>query len=164
MEVSVDVASDKWERLFLAVNRWPAILGFFHLFWRQLQYSDWARDVFKFHIAAGIPSPCTPTIPPEDRTRLRIRLIDEEVNRELIPALEADDLTAIADGAADAIVVIIGTCLEYGIPIGRVLEAVNLSNLEKIDPETGRVLLRDDGKILKPPDWTPPDIAGILGI
>ncbi len=118
-----------------------------------------------------------------DRKQLRIALISEEV-QETLEAIVRDDLIEVADGIADSIVVLVGTALEYGIDLTAVWDEVHRSNMakfpkcEKCDvsgmvpyrsevcPDcNGRgtqLVLRDDGKILKPEGWTPPDIAGAL--
>lgn len=119
-------------------------------------------DVRAFHVACDIPIVGRPSNPPVDRIVLRRKLIDEEVNRELLPAIDRGDLVAIADGMADAIYVIAGAALEYGIPLDRVWAAVQATNMAKADPVTGKVHRRSDGKVLKPPGWVPPDIAGAL--
>jgi predicted HAD superfamily Cof-like phosphohydrolase len=121
------------------------------------------RDVARFHKACDVPVHNVPHIPPADRKALRIKLIKEEVNKELLPALEEDDLAGIADGMADSIYVIVGAALEYGIPLEVVWLAVQRANMAKVDPTTGKVLKRENGKILKPKSWTPPDIQAILG-
>lgn len=121
-------------------------------------------DLRDFHVACDVPILNEPTIPPLPRKALRRRLIDEEVNKELIPALDADDLEKIADGIADGIYVLVGTALEYGIPLEYVWAEVQRSNMQKVDPKTGKVCRREDGKILKPEGWTPPDIRGVLGL
>ena len=119
-------------------------------------------NVKAFHDACGIFSPAAPRIPPPERVALRRSLIDEEVNKELFPAMEAGNLVDIADAIGDAIVVMIGTALEYGIPLEKVWEVIDRANMGKVDPVTGKVIRRSDGKILKPAGWTPPDIAGVL--
>jgi len=119
-------------------------------------------DVLLFHIACDVPVLNRPAIPYTRRRDLRILLIDEEVNRELIPAMQANDLVEIADAMADSIYVIVGAALEYGIPLDRVWTAVQRANMAKVDPVSGKVRRRKDGKILKPDGWTPPDIAAIL--
>ena len=123
---------------------------------------DLMADVAAFHKACSVPVLLSPQVPSEDRQRLRFELIDEEVNRELIPAIRDGNLPAIADAMADAIYVIVGAALEYGIPLGAVWQAVQASNMAKVDPVTGMVRKRADGKVLKPEGWKPPDIAGIL--
>ena len=91
-----------------------------------------------------------------------MELIREEVNRELLPAMEAGDMPEIADAMADSIYVIVGAALEYGIPLDRVWAAVQRANMAKVDPATGKVRKRHDGKVLKPEGWTPPDISAAL--
>lgn len=119
-------------------------------------------DVAAFHAACDVPVLRTPQIPPPDRKALRIKLIREEVVEELLPAMERDDLPEIADAMADSVYVIAGGALEYGIPLARVWELVQKANMAKVDPATGKVRRRDDGKILKPDGWTPPNVEGLL--
>jgi predicted HAD superfamily Cof-like phosphohydrolase len=63
---------------------------------------------------------------------------------------------------ADSIYVIVGAAIEYGIPLAAIWQAVQDSNMLKVDPTTGKVIRREDAKILKPPNWQPPDIERIL--
>lgn len=120
------------------------------------------RDVEKFHVACDVPVLRETSVPAPERVALRRDLIDEEVNKELLPAMDAGDLPAIADALADSIYVLVGTALEYGLPLDRVWAAVQNANMRKVDPETGKVVRREDGKILKPEGWTPPPVAEIL--
>jgi predicted HAD superfamily Cof-like phosphohydrolase len=82
---------------------------------------------------------------------------------ELNAAMEARDIVEIADACADLVVTVLGTAAEYGIPFDAVWREVDRSNWAKAGPD-GEVYRRADGKITKPPDWQPPDIAGVLGI
>lgn len=131
-------------------------------------------DVECFHVAAGVPVRDRPiAIATEEAfadAQLRSSLINEECNRELLPALEElsweacqDEQDAlmvkVADGLADLIYVCIGTALTLGIPLDRVWKEVHRSNMAKVQ---GGVRRRDDGKILKPDGWTPPDIEGVI--
>lgn len=120
------------------------------------------HDVAAFHLACDVPIAAVPEEPPPARVELRIDLIDEEVNRELIPAMRTGSMALIADAMADSIYVIVGAALEYGIPIDRVWAAVQAANMAKVDPVTGKVRKRSDGKVLKPDGWTAPDIAAVL--
>ena len=121
------------------------------------------HDVSAFHDATGTPNKWYEgtKIPGPDRVQLRAALILEEC-LETIDAIKEGNLVAIADGLADSIYVLVGTALEYGIPLHKVWDAVQEANMAKVDPTTGKVLRREDGKVLKPEGWTPPDIAGIL--
>jgi predicted HAD superfamily Cof-like phosphohydrolase len=122
------------------------------------------RDVEDFHRVCDLPILATPTIPSAERAGLRIELIEEEVNRELLPAMRANDLVSIADAMADSIYVIVGAALEYGIPLDKVWAEVQRANMTKCDIFTGKVKYREDGKVLKPDGWQPPNIAAILGV
>ncbi len=116
----------------------------------------WQHDVTLFHSKFGIPIRIVPEIPAENRQILRLNLIMEEVS-ELQEAIRQYDIIGIADGIADAIYVILGTAIEYGINMTPVWDEVQRTNMAKVG---GTV--REDGKILKPEGWTPPDIAKIL--
>lgn len=113
-------------------------------------------DVIAFHIASDAPVSTSPQIPPQDREELRMALIHEEVNNELLPAMMDRDLVEIADAMADSIYVIVGAALEYGIPLDTIWDIVQASNMKKVDPTTGKVHRRSDGKILKPEGWVAP--------
>jgi len=65
----------------------------------------------------------------------------------------------LAKELVDVIYVFIGTALRYGIPLDAVWDEVQRSNMAKV---SGDVRRRDDGKILKPEGWTPPDILSIV--
>lgn len=119
------------------------------------------EDVKAFHRATDVPVADRPGWPPQRRVTLRSDLIDEET-WEFTVACINQDMAGVADALADIIYVCIGTALEFGIPLDDVWNAVHASNMAKVDPATGKVRRRGDGKILKPDGWTPPDIAGIL--
>lgn len=69
------------------------------------------------------------------------------------------DLVELLDGACDASVVITGTLAEYGIRDAAGMEAVDLNNLAKFGPGHH---FRDDGKLIKPPGHTKPDLEAVL--
>lgn len=115
------------------------------------------EDVLDFHHAFKLPIKAYPGFPNIERVSLRKRLIDEEVNKELLPAIDNQDLVGVADGIADAVYVLLGAALEFGIPIEEVWRLVHESNMKKFGGGT-----RVDGKILKPEGWTPPDVRGAL--
>jgi predicted HAD superfamily Cof-like phosphohydrolase len=120
-------------------------------------------DVRAFHRACDVPIGAQPEIPGRDRVELRDRLLVEEV-KEWQEAVECDDLVGVADALADIIYIAVGTAIEFGIPLDRVWAEVQRSNMAKVDPATGKALRREDGKILKPDNWTPPNVAGAIGI
>jgi predicted HAD superfamily Cof-like phosphohydrolase len=118
------------------------------------------EDVARFHDAAGIVERGDHQ-PALVRGATRWRLLDEEI-RELIEAMADNDMESVADAYADIIYIVLGSAL---MQIGkerfiRVWDEVQRANMAKcID---GRLVMRDDGKILKPDGWTPPDIGGAL--
>lgn len=121
---------------------------------------SWVDDVREFHELMEQPSRTVPELPSDEERALRRRLLLEEV-KEYIDADIYDDIVEIADGLADMIYIICGTALSYGIPLAEVFAEVHASNMAKRGPD-GRIVKREDGKVLKPPGWSPPDIARIL--
>ena len=120
-----------------------------------------SESVKEFHLAFGHPIAEKPGIP-EDKelALLRERLIEEE-SREVIDACWKGNINEIAKELADLIYVIHGMALVYGIPLDEVFEAVHNSNMSKLD-ENGNVLYREDGKVLKGPNYEPPNIQEII--
>ena len=120
------------------------------------------NDVADFHAACDVPIMRECAIV-ANRVELRRDILREEW-RETDEAMAAGDMVELADGLADIIYVAIGTALEFGIPLDRVWAEVHRTNMAKRDPATGKVRRREDGKVLKPEGWTPPDIAAALDI
>lgn len=98
----------------------------------------------------------------DEMRMLRIRLLEEEFE-EYINAEDRDDLVEIVDGLLDVIVIAWGTLLSYIGPNATKAAAIEVarSNLEKVIGE-GLPLFREDGKIIKPEGWRPPQIADVL--
>ncbi len=114
-----------------------------------------------FHRAYELPLRLTPTSEVGSaQVRLRQALIEEEVG-ELTVAAARGDLVGIADALADIVYVAYGTAHVYGIDLDAVLTEVHASNMTKLGAD-GRPVRRPDGKILKGPDYRPPDIAAVL--
>jgi len=90
------------------------------------------------------------------QAHLYLRLIREEFD-ELLDAYINKDIVEMADACADLKWVIEGLEHTLQIPQQKVWDEVARSNLEKISPN-GKVLKRNDGKVLKPDNWTPPNI------
>jgi predicted HAD superfamily Cof-like phosphohydrolase len=88
-------------------------------------------------------------------------LISEEF-AELREAEVDEDTVEEFDAVLDLIVVLIGYGLSRGWPMNEGWAEVMRSNMAKIDPYSGTVRRREDGKILKPEGWTPPDLASLL--
>lgn len=118
-------------------------------------------DVEEFMDACEQDLPDSPVLPDELIRLLRRKLLREEFN-EYEEAEEKDDLVEIADALADIMYIAVGTASAYGIDLEPVWREVQRSNLDKIDPKTGKVTRRADGKVLKPEGWVGPDVKGVL--
>lgn len=124
-----------------------------------------ADDVARFHEVTDTPVRTVPEFPSDERVKLREELIVEEVVRELLRSIRERDMVGVADGGIDSIYVIIGMMHEFGLPLQALWDEVQRSNMAKAveQPDgTFKVLKRADSKILKPNNWTPPDIEGVL--
>ena len=85
-------------------------------------------------------------------------LIHEEY-LELLEARQNNDDVLTIDACFDTIWVIVGYMLSRGWDCERIWDEGALSNLKKIDRETKKVLKREDGKVLKPEGWQPPNFS-----
>ena len=122
--------------------------------------NNWYNDVKDFHIAFGQRVGQSPLIPEDYNERdLRINLLEEEF-KEYMNAEEKNDITEIADALADIIYIACGTAVSYGIPLDKLFAEVHRSNMAKL--VDGKPLYREDGKVMKPEGWTPPDVEGVL--
>lgn len=119
-----------------------------------------ADKVKEFMIACGQEVLSTPTLLDDDTRFLRETLITEEY-WEFFEASGQGNLVAIADSLTDLLYVIYGAAHAYGIDINACFDEVHRSNMSKVGPD-GKVVLREDGKILKPDTYTPPDLESIL--
>jgi hypothetical protein len=100
--------------------------------------------------------------PDEDITDLRIELIEEEFD-ELKAAVFDKNMTEVADALTDLAYVIYGMADIYGIDLDACFREVHRSNMSKLG-EDGQPIKRSDGKFLKGPNYSPPDLKTVLGI
>lgn len=121
---------------------------------------DMTQAVREWHEKFGVPIRPTPGFPGRDRASLRESLVTEEFE-EFIAASQAQNILLVADALADLLYVIHGTALEWGIPIERVFKEVHRSNMSKVWDD-GTVHFRSDGKVMKPPMYSPADIGSCL--
>lgn len=148
------------------------------------------RDqVAEFHRAMDVPIGTTPKVPSDERVRLRWRLIIEEVfeglaatfpyTRDTWNPLDEScqklaaaktavmkivneeqiqvDLPELADAWGDIDYVVEGARLEFGVDGVPIAAEIHRANMAKVGGP-----VRGDGKRLKPPGWTPPDIESVL--
>ena len=93
----------------------------------------------------------------EEQYKLYINLIEEEF-KELKEAIAAGDIVEQLDALEDILVVTIGAIHSAGMNGEGGWKEVMRTNFAKIDKDTGKVRKREDGKVLKPVGWTPPDL------
>lgn len=118
------------------------------------------NKVREFHIATKQPINDTLTLPSDEILNLRHKLIQEEVD-ELKEAIDSNDIVEIADALGDILYHLYAFGVMTGISLNEVFDEIHKSNMTKITPD-GQVLLREDGKIIKPCSYIPPDINSIL--
>jgi|TARA_R110002074_G_scaffold271067_3_gene442810 predicted HAD superfamily Cof-like phosphohydrolase len=103
-----------------------------------------------------------PTFPEEHTQRLRVDLIEEELD-ELHLGIDNQDIVEVADALTDLLYVIYGAGHAFGIDIDECFQEVHQSNMSKLG-ENGRVIKREDGKVLKPDTYFPPDLKSVLSV
>ena len=90
-----------------------------------------------------------------------LKLIDEEVS-ELHQAVKDNNNVEQLDALIDILVVTIGAIHSAGWDAEGAWKEVMRSNFAKINKKTGKVVKREDGKVLKPEGWTPPILKGFV--
>lgn len=94
---------------------------------------------------------------------LRFNLMKEE-NEEYLEAADSNDLTEVADALGDMLYILCGTIIEHGMQhkIEEVFDEIQSSNMSKLGAD-GKPIYREDGKVLKGPNYFKPDIEKVLG-
>ena len=90
-----------------------------------------------------------------------VNLIDEE-HQELLEATLSDDRVEQLDALIDILVVTIGAIHSMGADAEGAWKEVMMTNFAKIDRDTGKVRKREDGKVLKPTGWVPPNLTKFI--
>ncbi|GAA4281220.1 nucleoside triphosphate pyrophosphohydrolase family protein [Gaetbulibacter aestuarii] len=98
----------------------------------------------------------------EAKNLLRYKLMREE-NEEYLEAANDNDLVEVADALGDMLYILCGTIIEHGLQykIEEVFEEIQRSNMSKLG-EDGEPIYREDGKVLKGPNYFKPNIEAIL--
>lgn len=109
------------------------------------------KDIDTFHTACDQE-------PNEANYKMYLTLIDEEVG-ELVDAVVANDRVEQLDALVDILVVTMGAIRAGGFDGEGAWNEVMRTNFAKIDPDTGKVRKREDGKVLKPEGWKAPELA-----
>ena len=137
--------------------------------------------VRRFHHVYGLPIQTDGASLERESLDMRMSLIAEEFS-ELVGAVYgqaaraeiessyrravaaddgARDTVETADALADLIYVIYGMALETGIDLASVLAEVQRSNMSKLGADS-KPVYREDGKVLKGPDYFPPNVEAVL--
>ena len=97
-----------------------------------------------------------------DKNMLRYKLMREE-NEEYLEAANDNDLVEVADALGDMLYILCGTIIEHGMQykIEEVFKEIQRSNMSKLG-EDGQPIYREDGKVLKGPNYFKPHIKEIL--
>ena len=95
-------------------------------------------------------------------TELRYNLMKEE-NEEYLQAVKSNDLIEIGDALGDMLYILCGTIISHGFQdkIEAIFDEIQRSNMSKLGAD-GKPIYREDGKVLKGPNYFKPDIEKIL--
>ncbi|GHC55380.1 nucleoside triphosphate pyrophosphohydrolase family protein [Ulvibacter litoralis] len=119
--------------------------------------------VQEFHDAFGLGSKNSPEADLGiKKNLLRYELMREE-NEEYLEAANANDLVEVADALGDMLYILCGTIIEHGMQhkIEEVFNEIQRSNMSKLGAD-GKPIYREDGKVLKGPNYFKPNIKEIL--
>jgi len=118
--------------------------------------TEMQSKVREFHEAMGtLPASRTPVSLPQYNGELRCALIEEEA-QEFRHAWRTRDRLEMIDALCDLLYVTVGAAVEMGVELAPFFDEVHASNLRKAGGP-----VRADGKHLKPPGWTPPDLQRV---
>jgi len=112
------------------------------------------EDVNKFGTACDQPAS-------EANYKMYLDLIREETD-ELEEAIQDNDKVEQLDALVDILVVTVGAIRAAGWDGEGAWREVMNTNFAKIDPDTGKVRKREDGKVLKPEGWKAPELAQFI--
>jgi predicted HAD superfamily Cof-like phosphohydrolase len=121
------------------------------------------KNVEEFHNSFNIKNNNIPTVNVGEKIfKLRHSLMNEE-NEEYLDACKQGDLVEIADALGDMMYILCGTILSHGLQhkIEEVFEEIQKSNMSKLGSD-GKPIYREDGKVMKGPNYFKPDIKNVL--
>jgi predicted HAD superfamily Cof-like phosphohydrolase len=118
------------------------------------------HKVREWHEAFSLPVADKPRMLPEDRRDLRWDLIQEELH-EAFEAIDEGDLEHAAKEIGDLAWVVNGLAVEMGLDLDLIISRIYKSNMSKLGRD-GKPVYRDDGKVLKGPDYVETDLTGLV--
>lgn len=128
-----------------------------------MEFKEIINQVAEFHSAFGIENRHEPTVAlTPELAQLRFDLLKEE-NEEYLEAAKNGDLTEVADALGDVLYILCGTLLTHGLQhkIEEVFMEIQQSNMSKLGAD-GKPIYREDGKVMKGPNYFRPNISRIL--
>lgn len=119
------------------------------------------KSLLEFNDAFEIPYLTEPGLSSDELIELRIKLLSEEVE-EYAEAARTGDLVEVLDALADIAYILAGTIINHGMQeiYDDAFDEVHRSNMAKL--VDGKVIRREDGKVMKPEGWQPPQLAKFL--
>jgi predicted HAD superfamily Cof-like phosphohydrolase len=116
-----------------------------------------------FHETYGLPVKNSPDISDAKTNALRVNLLEEEV-QELKDALAAGDIVEVLDALTDIQYVLDGAYLSFGLAHLKepAFAEVQRSNMSKLGLDGKPIRRPEDGKVMKGPNYSPPDLAQFL--
>jgi predicted HAD superfamily Cof-like phosphohydrolase len=121
------------------------------------------KSVHEFHSAFGLGINTNPIGDlGENKNLLRYNLMKEE-NEEYLEAVTNNDIVEIADALGDMLYILCGTIIEHGLQdkMEAVFNEIQRSNMSKLGHD-GKPIYREDGKVLKGPNYFKPNFEEIL--
>lgn len=118
------------------------------------------ESVREFMTTFGQEVKTKPEIPDAETVELRIELISEELE-ELWDACKDKDIIGVADALTDILYVTYGAGHAFGVDLDKCFAEVQRSNMSKLG-EDGKPIYRDDGKVMKGPNYSEPDLKKTL--
>jgi predicted HAD superfamily Cof-like phosphohydrolase len=124
--------------------------------------NPFVQALIENHKAFGMPILHTPTIPMH-RAKMRIGLIEEEADELFQACFREESIVDAADALVDLLYVVVGAMLEFGLTdiVYELFNEVQRSNMSKLGKD-GKPIYREDGKYLKGPNYSPPNLAAII--
>ncbi len=130
---------------------------------KETTFDAIVNHVKTFHESFGINNEESPKAEIGEKTiDLRFELMREE-NEEYLEAAKNNDLVEVADALGDMLYILSGTILAHGMQhkIVEVFEEIQRSNMSKLGVD-GKPIYREDGKVMKGPNYFKPHIKAIL--
>lgn len=101
----------------------------------------------------------------DDTTDYKYKMIEMIVNAKNLPKTNLSTPETIAeqaDALVDCYYYSLNAAAKHGVNLSKIFNLVHDANMNKRDPESGLFKKREDGKVIKPYGWMPPDVVGLI--